>query len=371
MKSVAEYIQETLGKIKEENLYRTTGDKIYKESDLIFSYNDYLGLATRKANGNNQQVIGSGGSRLTTGTHQIHKDVEDYIAKWKNAEAAIVFSSGYLANLGTLSALLSPRDVVYSDAYNHASLLDGIRLSKTNKYIYHHNDMEHLESLLKTTRNKREKALIVTDSVFGMDGDKAKLNKISDLAKEHNASVYVDEAHGTGVLGDTGAGLIEECGLNHQDIEIQMGTLSKAVGVEGAYVVGSHELIDFIKNKCRSFIYTTAPSPFIMQEILHNLEEVVGNKKLREKLWSNIEYFRQGLGKLSNLEWQNEGTAIFPVFVGDVTRTLECSQKLREHGVIVPAIRPPTAPTPRLRITISAAHDTKDMDYLLKLLEEF
>ncbi len=368
MKILSEFLTESLESIKEENLYRTTGDKVYKETDLIFSSNDYLGLAKRKANPKNNSRIGSGGSRLTTGTHQIHHDVEDYIAKWKGAEAAIIFSSGYMANIGVLAALMNPRDVVYSDELNHSSLLDGIRLSKVNKYIYRHNDTEHLESLLKSTRSKKQKALIVTDTVFGMDGDKAKLNELSRLAKEYNASLYVDEAHGTGILGKTGAGLVEEASLNHNEVEIQMGTLSKAVGAEGGYVVGSKDLIRFIKNKCRSFIYTTSMSPFIMQEILDNLKVIAEDNALREKLWENIEYLRSKL-KDTKLKWQNEGTAIFPVFLGDTTKTLEASAKLKEAGIIIPAIRPPTAPTARLRLTLSAAHSHEDIDKLVEALE--
>ena len=235
--SLKKFLSETLSKLKEENLYRTTEDKIAKKGELVFSSNDYLGFNT-----------GSTGSRLTNGTHEIHEELEKLVAKWKSTEAAVCFSSGYMANLGTISALLNPRDIAYTDALNHACIMDGIRLSKANKFLYHHNDMEHLENLLEKTRTRYSKALILSDSIFSMEGDKARLKKIVELAKKYNASVYLDEAHGTGVLGKTGAGLAEELGLT-KDVDIQMGTFSKALSSDGAYVAGSQDLIDFIKNK--------------------------------------------------------------------------------------------------------------------------
>lgn len=403
MKQLDNFLKESLEKQREEGLFREVNNKVIQESEISFCGNDYLGLAKLSLEGyltreNLEQntsstsenlksltlssLVGSSGSRLTSGSHAIHIELERFIAEWKGTEAALVFNCGYMANLGLLSSLLSPRDVVYCDKLNHSSLNDGVRISKCKKYIYQHNDMEHLEDLLRSTRERSEKALIITDTVFGMDGDLAKIAEITELSKKYNCSVYVDEAHGTGVFGKQGSGYIEELSekklIDKKDIAIQMGTLSKAIGLEGGYIAGSQDLIDFVKNKCRTFIYTTAFSPLIAKLALENLKLASFDSSLRNKLWENIAYFREKLGAIDGLRWSNAETPIFLLFPYEegegklsktsIDKTLELSAKLKEQGLIAVAIRPPTSETPRIRITLSAAHSKEDLDLLIEAL---
>ncbi len=416
MQNLNSFLVEELTELKAKKLYRSTTNHLASYPGIInFSSNDYLGLASRIFNPAdfyqdretqkfitegkvdifsesssmqdtqvslfNQNSVepgpsisgiqyGSSGSRLTTGTHAIHEKLENFIAEWKHSEAALLFSSGYLANLGTLAALLNPRDVVFSDEYNHACIFDGIRLSGAKKFIYKHSDIEHLTELLTKHRNEFAKAIIVTDSVFSMDGDKAKLEDIVKLSKQFSSSVYVDEAHATGILGTTGAGLVEELvdagKIKYADIAVQMGTFSKAVGLEGAYIAGSSDLINFLKNKARTFVYSTASSPLIINRILANLKTIKQDNLLRATLKNNILFFKSHL-KQSHLKWTNEDSAIFSIELGDIEKTLEASQQLKEKGLLVLAIRPPTAPTPRLRVCISAKHSEVEIN---KLAEE-
>lgn len=381
------FLAEELEKLKKQNLYRELKlsiEKSVSKEYISFGSNDYLGFA---------ETIGSSGSRLTSGTHAIHLDLEKYVAEWKKTESAIVFGSGYLANVGTLSALLGPKDVAYADSLNHACIFDGIRLSKAKKYIYQHNDTSHLENLLLKTRRKSEKSLIVTDSVFSMDGDKAKLAELVKLSKIYDCSIYLDEAHATGVLGCTGAGLLEECvekhQFHHKDIDVQMGTFSKAIGAEGAYVAGSRDLIDYLRNKARTFIFSTAPSPFVMEKVFKNLKENIQNPSLRRHLHDNISQLRRlffenpkfiygypsddkfsSQNMVKNIFWTNEETAIFAIFVGDLDKTLEISHKLQNHGILIPAIRPPTVDKPRLRVCVSAANTHEQLDKLVRVLSD-
>lgn len=259
--------------------------------------------------------------------------------------------------------------MVYSDSSNHSSIIDGINLSKCHKEIYEHSDLQDLEKLLSNSRDKHKKALIITNTVFSINGDKAKLEEISALAKKYKASVYVDEAHGTGVIGSTGAGLaselIEQKRLNKSDIAIHMGTLSKAIGVEGGYVAGSRELIDLIKNKAKAYLYTTAPSPLIMRQALINLKDMVEDSSHREKLWDNIDYFKTKISEL-NLEFTNNGTAIFAIYIEDVAKA---SKELRDKGIFIPVISPPMSEKPVLRITINASHSKEDIDKLVLALK--
>ena len=255
------FLNEATAKLQSKSLWREF--ETYQECSskyVDFCSNDYLGLAKASQPellefivGQEDIYLGSTGSRLTTGTHEEHLELEEKIAKWKGTEAALFFGSGYLANLGALSSVLTPRDVVFNDAVNHSCIQDGIRLSGAKRVNFEHIDLEDLEHKLAKHRNDFAKAIIATDTIFSMDGDRADLVAISSLAKKYNCSVYVDEAHATGVFGSNGAGLVEELKeqnlLEANDIEIQMGTFSKALGLEGAYIAGSKVLIDYLKTQ--------------------------------------------------------------------------------------------------------------------------
>jgi len=386
MQNLSEFLSTTNHELKNTNLFRNIEDKVIATDELCFSGNDYLGLAGEHHSDSQAWSYGSTGSRLTTGTHQIHLDLENLIARWKKTEAAILFSSGYMANLGAISVLLDSRDIVFVDETAHSCIYDGIRLSRARKCIFKHNDTEHLEQLLIKSRQEGAKALIITDSVFSMDGDRAPLAKMSQLARSHNASLYVDEAHGAGVLGSHGAGLVEELidrgDLQQGDVEIQMGTFSKALGLEGGYIAGSEELITYLRNKARTFIYSTAAAPIVIAEAHARITKLINCEldERRNKLKDNISYFRKRLSELGytlcnqasleteNKKVYNDNTAIFAVFVGDTDATLTTAAKLRKAGIFVTPIRPPTVKQARLRISMSASHTKEQVDRLLSLL---
>ena len=360
MKDLSSFLSAKLLDLERNNLLR---DTIVVDNQLInFSSNDYLGLSSGIEA---QFITGSTGSRLTTGTHAAHLKLENFIAEWKGVEAALVFSSGYLANLGSISCLVDSRDVVFTDELNHSCIFDGIRLSRAKKFIYKHNDMEHLQELLLAYRANYAKSMIITDSVFSMDGDKANLCEIVELAKQYSCFTYVDEAHATGLFGSQGAGLVEEFGL---DIDVQMGTFSKAVGLEGAYIAGSKDLIAYLKNHARTFMFSTAMSPSVSNQILSNLELIRYQPQLRLKLHSNIAIFRKLLADYGIDNWINDCTAIFALECHSVEQALQFSKQLHEQGLLVMAIRPPTVKTPRLRICLSAKHSEQDLLQLVKNL---
>jgi 8-amino-7-oxononanoate synthase len=411
-KSLKTFLEESLFKLKEKNLIRET-KHFNKKFFIDFSSNDYLGLGDRVlspadlynkpiqnflfANSCDEEFvqgqislwnntvdlepteheslfIGSTASRLITGTHPIHERLEAKIASWKKTEAALCFGSGYLANIGAIPALVGPRDLILSDELNHSCILDGIKLSGAKKFFYRHNDIEHLKELLSKHINNYEKILVITDSVFSMDGDRARLEEIIKLKNKFSFSVYLDEAHATGVLGSTGAGLVEELDeagkISAEDIEIQMGTFSKAIAVEGAYIAGSKELINFLKNKARSFMFSTAFSPLIANLISQNLETAIKRNDLRIKLKSNIKYFQEELRNQEVNNWTNEDTSIFSIVVGDNLETSNLSKVLLEKGFLVMAIRKPTVPYPRIRVCISAKHSIEEIKRLAVLLKE-
>lgn len=358
--SLEKFLKDSLKKLKEKNLYRET--HVIDPSLINFSSNDYLGLATE-----NERIQGSTGSRLISGTHKIHEELEKYLAEKKLKEAALVFGSGYLANLGALSALLGPRDIVFSDELNHSCILDGIRLSGAKKFIFKHNDLSHLEKLLKKHRKNYDLAFLISEAVFSMDGDKAPLIELDKLAKNFNCVLYIDEAHATGVID------LKESYLKLSKESIVMGTFSKAVGLEGGYLCGSEDLINFLKNKARTFIYSTAPSPSVIEQILNNLKILYEDSEKKEKLMRNIRHFKSGLQKIQGIRFTNEDTAIFGIFLSEnskdaVDLVLKASKKLKESGIFVQAIRPPTVNLARLRICVNAKHSLDELDLVLKTL---
>lgn len=363
------FLAKSIAEIKEKQLYRKA--EFFDSSIVDFSSNDYLGLAQNQAEGIDGMLVGSAASRLITGTKEIHDELEEQIAFWKKTEAAIFYGSGYLANLGTIASLMSPKDVIFSDETNHSCIMEGIRLSGAKKFFYRHNDAEHLKELLETHREKFEKAMIISDSIFSMDGDIADIQKLVELKKEHNTFLYLDEAHASGVFGDTGGGLVEKCvedGLiEKNDVDIQMGTFSKAIGVEGGYVAGSKLLIDFLINKSKTFIYSTAPSPIVSKLVLNNLNQAIKASELRIKLHYNIAFFRRLLER-KEIQFINDKTAIFAIECQSNEEALEKAENLYNKGFLVKAIRPPTVPSPRLRICLSAKHGEIEIEDLVALL---
>jgi 8-amino-7-oxononanoate synthase len=342
---------------------------------LNFSSNDYLGLAAspelRSAfvRGIERWGAGAGASRLVNGSLQAFHDLERALAEFKGSEAALLFNSGYHANLGVLSCLVGEGDVVFSDELNHASMIDGLRLAKAERIRYRHNDLNDLRERMAQARESGKKGqyLIATETLFSMDGDRAALNGLIELSAEFDAWLYLDEAHATGVYGPTGAGCFEEFRGDPRvkDRVIQMGTLGKALGCFGAYVAGPRVLIDYLINQARPFIYTTALPPALAEAALEALGLLRSKPELRDRLWQRIGQTRAAGKGLDS--------PILPLVVGTSEKALELSQALFDKGYWVNAIRPPTVPegSARLRITLSAFHEPDDLRRLLQALEGF
>lgn len=341
---------------------------------LVFCSNDYLGLANHPdiirafQQAANTYGVGSGAAHLVSGHSRPHQQLEEALAAFTGRERALLFSTGYMANLGIANALLTNRhDVVYADRLNHASLVDAGLLSGAKLVRYPHNDTTSLGKRLLAQENSDTTRLIMTDGVFSMDGDVAPLPKLAVIAREHAAWLMVDDAHGIGVLGNTGAGLLEAEGLSQDDVPILMGTLGKAVGTAGAFVAGSHDLIEYLIQTARTWIYTTAQPPAIAAATLASLRLVQTESWRREHLQALIRQFRAGAAQLG-LPLMNSHTPIQPILVGSSEQALMMSRRLEERGILVTAIRPPTVPadTARLRVTLSAAHSAEDVERLLE-----
>lgn len=341
-------------------------------SALLMCSNDYLGLSHHPAlrlaayQAMERYGFGSGASRLVSGTGALHQELEKRIAFFKGTESALLFNSGYAANTGIIPAIATTGDVILSDSLNHASIVDGCRLSTAKVHVYRHKDIAHIEQLLNTSTHAR-RTLIVTDGVFSMDGDLAPLPDIVSLAEKFNALVMVDDAHATGVLGKTGRGTVEHFGLAGR-VHIQMGTLGKALGSFGAYAAGSRELIDVLINRSRSFIYSTALPPSVCAASLAAIDVLDQEPERREALWKNRNRFVKGLKALGISTGDSE-TPIVPVLIGDAEKTLTVSNKLLEYGIYAAAIRPPTVPdgAARIRTTVTAAHTENDIGSALEV----
>lgn len=334
---------------------------------LMLSSNNYLGLAAHPAlraaaaAAIARYGVGAGASRLVAGTLAPVAELEREIASLKGAEAALVFGSGYLANLGTITALAGERDVIFSDELNHASLIDGCRLARATVRIFRHRDPGHLASLLVDSSGARRR-LIVTDSVFSMDGDFAPLAEMVELARKYRATMVIDEAHGVGVVGPHGAGLAAHLGLG-REIDVHIGTLSKALGSYGAYVAGSRTLIDYLLNRARSFIFSTGLAPALAAAATAAIRMMRATPEIIARLWDNAAHLRaclQGAG----FSLGATASPILPVMIGDSDSSLKMAAALYARGVYVAAIRPPTVPrgTARLRVTPTAAHSRADIE---------
>jgi glycine C-acetyltransferase len=343
---------------------------------INFSSNNYLGLAASSflrqaaAEAITGFGVGTGASRLISGNLTLHEELERKIAGFKMTESALVFNCGYMANCGLLSALGQRDDVIFSDRFNHASIIDGILLSKARLARYAHKDMDELRRLLISYQSSRGKRIIVTDSVFSMDGDLAPLREISSLAREFGASVMVDEAHATGVLGEHGRGAVELLNLEGE-IDIQMGTLSKALGGFGAFAAGDSLLIDFLINRARPFIFTTALPPSVIAAALKALDIVQNRPDLRDTLLGQAGWFRRKLQEMGFNTLESE-THIIPILVGENEPTLQFSRKLLGAGIYAPVVRPPTVPrgTARLRISLMATHTLADLEEAIDKIQK-
>ncbi len=342
---------------------------------INFSSNNYLGIANHPALAAAAKAAidrygcGSGASRLISGNMTLHEELEAKLAKFKNTEAALVFNSGFQANIGILATLAGEGDVILSDALNHASVIDGCRLSKAQTLVYAHSDLKGLEAGLKQAAPARRR-LIVSETIFSMDGDEAPLAAIVELAEKYDAMVMVDEAHGTGVFGANGAGVVAKLGLASR-VLIQMGTLGKALGGFGAYVAGSRALCDLLINRCRSFIFTTSLPPAVMAMALAAIDLVQSEPERRAVLEHNCQKLKEGLSRLG-FELGKSTSPILPLMVGDAGRCMELSAALLEQGVFAQGIRPPTVPvgTSRLRITLMATHSEAQIERALNIFEE-
>lgn len=339
---------------------------------LNFCSNDYLGLANHpniiKAfqQAAHQYGVGSGAAHLINGHSRLHQQLEEALAAWLGRDRALLLSTGYMANLAVANALMDKDDIIFQDRLNHASLIDGALMSDAKLVRYAHNDVEHLQK--RIISHPSADAMIMTDGVFSMDGDVAPLTALSPVAQHHQAWLMVDDAHGFGVLGQTGGGLVEQLGLTQTDVPILMGTLGKAFGTAGAFVAGSHDLIEYLIQVARPFIYTTAQPPAIAGATLASLELVKTEHWRREHLQNLIKQFRQGAEQLG-LQLLDSPTPIQPIIIGDSSKALQISQKLEELGLLVIAIRPPTVPTARLRVTFSASHTHDQVEQLLTGLQ--
>jgi 8-amino-7-oxononanoate synthase len=383
MNSMDATLQAQLNLRREEHLYRTRLNvasgcsstlSVEGRSLINFCSNDYLGLASHPdislalKQAADLYGTGSGASHLVSGHSVVHQKLEEQLAEYTGRPRALLFSTGYMANMGVINALVGRRDLVLQDQLNHASLLDGGRLSQADFKRYKHVDMASLEQRLE--QSSAERKLIVSDGVFSMDGNLAPLSEISTLAKKHNAWLMVDDAHGVGVLGPQGGGLVEQLGMNLKQVPVLVGTLGKSFGTFGAFVAGSEALIETLIQFSRSYIYTTALPPAVAAATLASLKIVRQESWRRDKLVQLVTRFRRGAEQIG-LQLGASNTPIQPVLINNDAKVMQVGQSLRDAGFLVGAIRPPTVPvgTGRLRITFSADHSEEQVDQLVAALD--
>lgn len=378
------WIEQSLATIHKADWYRSVQTiqgrpgaiiQMYGRSLINFASNDYLGLATDErliqaaVAATEEFGTGSTGSRLLSGHREIHRELECAIAALKQTEDAIVFSSGYLANLGAIATLAGKRDLILSDQYNHSCLKNGAYLSGAVIVEYPHCDVKALKSQLEKQRQNFRRCLIITDSVFSMDGDLCPLPALLELAAQFNCMLLIDEAHATGVFGSRGAGCVEHFGCTGYPI-VQVGTLSKALGSLGGYVAGSSALIDFLRNRAASWIYTTALSPADTAAALAAVKIILQEPQRRRQLWQNVNYFKQLFAKLPQLKLLPSESPILCFELVSAADALKYSLQLKTSGIFAPAIRPPTVPTSRIRISLMATHQTAHLEQLLSALNK-
>ena len=379
-----EYLQEELNDMKEAGTFRPLiplgseqGSKVVIKGKKVIqlSSNNYLGLTSHPRikdaalDALEQFGVGTGSVRTIAGTLDMHMELEEKLANFKHTEAALVFQSGFTTNQGVLSAILTEKDVVISDELNHASIIDGIRLTKSARRVYKHVDMKSLELALKETQTYR-KRLVVTDGVFSMDGNIAPLPEIVELAEKYDALVMVDDAHASGVLGKNGRGTVNHFGLDGR-VHIQVGTLSKAIGVLGGYVASSRTLIDYLIHKGRPFLFSTSHPPAVTIANIEAIDVLLEEPELINRLWENTKFFKEGLRYLGFNTGSSE-TPITPVIVGDEAVAHQLSDKLLENGVFAQGIAFPTVAKglARVRTIVTAQHSKEELVDALTAFEK-
>jgi 8-amino-7-oxononanoate synthase len=367
-------IADRLAELKELGLYRRMrmisgpqGPRVVLDGKpvLLLCSNNYLGLADHPrvreaaADAAMRWGVGSGASRLVSGTMTVHRRLEERLAEFKHTQAALLFGSGYLANIGVITALAGPDEVVFSDELNHASIIDGCRLARAETFVYRHADMEHLAWGMRQAEGRG--TLVVTDSVFSMDGDVAPLPEIVELARRHQVRVVVDEAHGTGCLGPDGRGAVAEAGLENE-VDVVIGTLSKALGAYGAFAACDQDMAQLLVNSARPFIFSTAPPPPAVAGGLAALELLAEQPQRVEKLQANADVLRDELAR-ERFEVSGSTTQIVPLVIGDAKQAMRICELAIERGVFAQAIRPPTVPegTSRLRLAVMASHSRSEL----------
>ena len=380
-----DFITERLDELKEQGIYRRLSVlespagarcKINGKDVINLSSNNYLGLANHprliKAakDAIDKWGVGAGAVRTIVGNMTIHEELEKKLADFKHVEAVLVFSSGFTANAGVIPAVVDKGDVIISDELNHASIIDGCKLSKADIVRYKHSDMEDLENVINQVKDKYNTKLIITDGVFSMDGDIAKLPEIVELAEKYGCLTYVDDAHSSGVLGSNGQGSAHHFGLTGR-VDIQIGTLSKAIGVVGGYVAARKNLIDWLNHRGRPFLFSTALPPSTAAACIEAVNILSESRELTDTMWERAKYFKSGLSKLGFNIGKSE-TPIIPVITGDSRKAVELSRRLFEEGVFAQSIVFPTVSKDgaRVRTIVTAAHTIKDLDDALVAFEK-
>ncbi len=342
--------------------------------------NNYLGLANHPKlieaalKATRELGVGSGAVRTIAGTMRIHMDLEEKIARFKNVEACVVFQSGFAANAGTVSAILGKEDFILSDEFNHASIIDGARLSRAKVKVFRHKDVAHCEELLREVEKEPGRKLVITDGVFSMDGDIGPVDKLAALAEKYGAIMMVDDAHASGVLGRNGRGSIDHFGV-HGRVDVQVGTLSKAIGALGGYVCGSHDLIDYLYHRARPFLFSTSHPPSVAATCIAAFDILEQEPERIERLWSNTRYFQNELKlagfNIGGINTPATETPITPVIVGEGRAAMDFSRALFEEGVMGTGIAFPTVPEgkARIRLILTSEHTQAQLDQALETLE--
>ncbi|EKO1107319.1 glycine C-acetyltransferase [Staphylococcus pseudintermedius] len=378
-----DFLDENLNHLKENGLYNEIDTvegangpeiQINGKKYINLSSNNYLGLATNEdlktaaKNAIDSHGVGAGAVRSINGTLDLHDELESTLAEFKGTEAAVAYQSGFNCNMAAISAVMNKNDAILSDELNHASIIDGCRLSKAKIIRVNHSDMDDLRQKAKEAveSGQYNKVMYITDGVFSMDGDVAKLPEIVEICEQYGIMVYVDDAHGSGVMGK-GAGTVKHFGLQDK-VDFQIGTLSKAIGVVGGYVAGSQKFIDWLKAQSRPFLFSTSLAPGDTKAITEAVKKLMASTELHDRLWENANYLKEGLSRLGFDTGQSE-TPITPVIIGDEKKTQQFSKRLMEEGIYVKSIVFPTVPrgTGRVRNMPTAAHTTEMLDQALEV----
>lgn len=384
-KAQLQYLRDELQKLREQKLYQRLRlleteqlpvSRFDGHEVINLSSNNYLGLTThpklkkRALEAIEKLGVGSGAVRTIAGTMTIHMALEEKIAKFKQVEASVVFQSGFTANAGTVQALLTKDDVIISDELNHASIIDGCRLSRAEIKVFPHKDVEACEKILKELEGRRCHKLLITDGVFSMEGDIAPLPCLVELAEKYGCIMMIDDAHSSGVLGRNGRGTVDHFNL-HGRVDVQVGTLSKAIGALGGYVCSTRDAIEFLYHRARPFLFSTSHPPSVAATCLAAFEVLEEEPQLIEQLWSNTRFFKEGLKKLGFNTGGSE-TPITPVIVGEAAMAHEFSRQLFQAGVFAQGIGYPTVPVgkARIRTIVTATHTREELSRALETLED-